>query len=111
MAQLRLDYEKFVEKETVILVVGPDSLEDFKAYWREHDLPFIGLPDPGHTVLKKYGQEIKIFRFGRMPAQMIIDREGMLRFVYYGDSMSDIPTDDDMLDLLDELQKEESGTN
>jgi hypothetical protein len=44
-----------------------------------------------------------------MPAQMIIDKEGVLRFVYYGDSMSDIPTDKEMLDLLDELQKQVSG--
>ena len=109
MAQLRHDYKKFIEKDAVILVIGPDSEEDFKKYWSENDMPFIGLPDPGHSVLKEYGQEIKIFRFGRMPAQMIIDKEGVLRFVYYGDSMSDIPTDKEMLDLLDELQKQVSG--
>jgi peroxiredoxin len=108
MAQLRQDYEKFVEKGAVILVIGPDSVEDFKAYWSENDLPFIGLPDPQHSILKEYGQEIKIFRFGRMPAQMIIDKEGMLRFVYYGDSMSDIPTDEDMLNLLDKLRDEKN---
>jgi len=110
MAQLRQDYEKFVAKGAVVLAVGPDSREDFKQYWQEHDLPFIGLPDPQHTVLKKFGQEFKLFKMGRMPAQMIIDRQGVLRFVYYGDSMSDIPTDQQMLDLLDELERAESSS-
>jgi hypothetical protein len=32
MAQLRHDYKKFIEKDAVILVIGPDSEEDFKKY-------------------------------------------------------------------------------
>jgi len=37
------------------------------------------------------GQEVKIFKLGRMPAQMLIDKYGILKFVYYGTSMADIP--------------------
>jgi peroxiredoxin Q/BCP len=35
---------------------------------RRDYLPFIGLPDPGHRVLKLYGQEMKLFKLGRLPA-------------------------------------------
>jgi peroxiredoxin Q/BCP len=104
MAQLRQDYEKFENQETTILVIGPENAKAFASYWAKHDLPFIGLPDPKHTVLKLYGQEIKLFKFGRMPAMVIIDMQGTVRFVHYGHSMSDIPENADVLATLKTLK-------
>jgi peroxiredoxin len=100
MAQLRQEYDRFEENDTEVVVVGPDDADDFREYWAEHDLPFIGLPDPKHSVLKLYGQEIKLFKFGRMPAQVVVDKEGIARFVHYGHSMSDIPSNDEILESL-----------
>ena len=80
--------------------------EKWKKYWDENNLPFIGLPDPKHCVLKLYGQEIKLFKFGRMPAMVIIDKQGMVRFVHYGHSMSDIPENADVLATLQMLNAE-----
>ena len=68
MAQLRQDYKKFVKLDTEILVAGPEDAEAFKDYWEKEKLPFIGLPDAEHKVLKKYGQEVNLFKLGRMPA-------------------------------------------
>ena len=78
----------------------------FRAYWLKHDLPFIGLPDPDHKILKLYGQEVNIFKLGRMPAQVIVDIKGMVRFVHYGHSMTDIPPNSEILSILDELNNE-----
>ncbi len=103
MAQLRQDFEKFNNENTTILVVGPEDSKAFAKYWDKNDLPFIGLPDPKHTVLKLYGQEIKLFKFGRMPAMVIIDMQGIVRFVHYGHSMSDIPENNDVLETLQAL--------
>lgn len=100
MAQLRQEYDRFTGMDTEIVVVGPESAKDFRDYWSKHDLPFIGLPDPQHSVLKLYGQEIKLFKFGRMPAQVVVDKEGVARFVHYGHSMSDIPDNDEILASL-----------
>jgi peroxiredoxin Q/BCP len=100
MAQLRQDHDQFVAENTVILVLGPEGPEKFKAYWEKESLPFVGLPDPDHSVLKRYGQEIKLFKFGRMPAQLIIDKDDIVRFVHYGHSMSDIPENAELLTLL-----------
>ena len=75
-------------------------------YWLKHDLPFIGLPDPDHKILKLYGQEVNIFKLGRMPAQVIVDINGMVRFVHYGHSMTDIPPNSEILSILDELNNE-----
>ncbi|NPU83495.1 MAG: redoxin domain-containing protein [Syntrophaceae bacterium] len=100
MAQLRQDYLRFVDLDTEIVVVGPEDAGSFRKYWEKENLPFVGLPDPGHTVLKLYGQEVKIFKLGRMPAQMLIGRSGMLRYVHYGHSMADIPPNEEILDLI-----------
>jgi peroxiredoxin len=106
MAQLRQDYQKFLDQNTVILVVGPDSQAAFQSYWQEHKLPFIGLPNPGLSVLKLYGQEVNLFKLGRMPAQVIIDKQGIARYVHYGHAMSDIPRNKDVLALLTKLNGE-----
>jgi len=100
MAQLRKDYQKFVKLDTEILVVGPEDSRAFMRYWTEHDLPFIGLPDPSHRILKLYGQEVNLFKLGRMPAMLIIDKEGLVRFVHYGHDMADIPDNRDVLDTI-----------
>ena len=106
MAQLRQDYQEFSKRQAQVIVVGPEDARAFEAYWREHDLPFIGLPDPKARVLKRYGQEIKLFKLGRMPAQVIVDKTGVARFVHYGRSMADIPENAEILALLDLLNSE-----
>ena len=103
MARLRHDDKKFEEAGAEVVVVGPEGPAAFESYWREHDLPFIGLPDPKHTVLKLYGQQIKLFKMGRMPAQVVVDKEGVARFVHYGHDMTDIPSNEELLGLLAKL--------
>lgn len=100
MAQLRRDYQQFVKLDTGIIVAGPEKAEVFRDYWTKESLPFIGLPDPEHHVLKLYGQEVKLFKLGRLPAQMLIDKSGNVRFVHYGHSMSDIPPNQEIIDLI-----------
>ena len=103
MAQLRQDFTEFEKRGTTILVIGPENAAAFSRYFKENDLPFTGLPDPAHVVLKLYGQQINLFKFGRMPAQMLVDKAGMTRFVCYGHDMTDIPTNPEMLALIDEI--------
>lgn len=109
MTQLRQSYPLINQRNTEVLVVGPENKAAFQAFWREHNLPFIGLPDPTHSVLKLYGQEVNIFKMGRMPAQVLIDSEGTVRFVHYGKSMQDIPSVDQMLALIDSINQEKKS--
>ena len=104
MAQLRQDYALFVARDVEVVVVGPEDAAAFAAYWQKESLPFVGLPDPTHSVLKLYGQEINLFKLGRMPAQVLIDQAGTARFVHYGHSMSDIPENQEILALVDEIR-------
>ena len=110
MAQLRQDYSEFFSRDAEVVVVGPDDTTAFANYWKKENLPFVGVPDPEHTVLQKYGQEVKIFKLGRMPAQAIIDKSGTVRFIHYGDSMRDIPANRELLQLLDEINHEKIKT-
>ncbi len=103
MAQLRQDYAEFEKRETSLLVVGPEDGAAFTRYFAANSLPFIGLPDPTHSVLKSYGQEINLFKFGRMPAQLLVDKAGAVRFIHYGHDMTDIPQNSEMLALIDEV--------
>ena len=105
MAQLRQDYPQFVARDIEIVVVGPEDARAFSDYWQKESLPFIGLPDPTRSVLKLYGQEVNLFKLGRMPAQVLIDKAGVARFVHYGHDMSDIPENEEILALGDEINR------
>ena len=106
MAQLRQDYQEFVERDAEVVVVGPDSEQAFKDYWQKEELPYVGLADPTHTVAKRYGQEVKLLKLGRMPALMIIDKAGQVAYKHYGGSMSDIQPNPQILAILDGLNQE-----
>jgi peroxiredoxin len=108
MAQLRQDYQEFVKRQAEVIVVGPDGPQAFAEYWRKNNLPYIGLPDPKASVLKLYGQEVNLFKLGRMPAQVIVDKAGMARFVHYGHAMSDIPENSELFTLLDQLNENQA---
>ena len=106
MAQLRQDYPKFQQTDTVIIIIGPENAKSFQKYFSDNSLPFTGLPDPKHHVLKLFGQEVNLFKLGRMPAIALIDKQGIVRFVHYGHSMSDIPANEDVLRTIKQLNAE-----
>ena len=103
MAQLRRDYPSLRERDVEVVVVGPERPAAFADYWRTEELPFVGLPDPTHSVLKLYGQEVNLFKLGRMPAQVLVDKSGVARFVHYGHGMSDIPDTGEIMAAVEAL--------
>lgn len=103
MARLRDEYSSFTDRNAEILAVGPDRVPEFKRYWADHNLPFIGLPDPNHRVARMYRQEVNPFKLGRMPLNCIVDEKGFIRYLHYGSSMSDIPENEALRAVIDEL--------
>ncbi|MBN1888331.1 MAG: redoxin domain-containing protein [Thermoflexales bacterium] len=103
MAQLRQDYERFLERQAEILVVGPDGPRAFQRTWEKESFPFVGLADPPHTVADLYEQEVNWLKLGRMPAVLLVDKEGHIRYRHHASSMSDIPDNSEILALLDTL--------
>ena len=109
MAQLRQDYKQFTDRDAEILVVGPDNQKAFAQYWNKEQIPFVGLPDPTHKVSDLYGQQVKLLKFGRMPAMILVDKQGQICYRHYSNSMSDIPDNNEVLNLLDNLNLESVG--
>ncbi len=103
MTQLRQEYQRIIALNTEIIVIGPESAKSFQKYWEKENLPFIGLPDPGHKVLNLYGQEVKIFRLGRLPAQILVDSAGIIRHAHYGHSMTDILSIEELTNTIKSL--------
>ena len=108
MAQLRQDYQEFASRDAKVLIVGPDSESAFRDFWQKEDMPVIGLADPSHSVARRYGQEVKLLKLGRMPALMVVDKAGEVRYKHYGDAMSDIPPSSEILAILDALNEEDA---
>ena len=86
-----------------MLDIGPDSAEKFRTYWSKHRIPYPGLADPKQRVAKPYAQGFRILKLGRMPLQVIVDREGVIRQRHDATSMSDIPHLDTVFTALEKL--------
>lgn len=83
--------------------MGPNNAETFQRYWKNEGMPFVGLPDPDHRVARMYKQEVNLFKSGRMPLMCILDKSGYVRYVQYGASMRGIPSNEELLHVIDEL--------
>lgn len=103
MVQLHHDKKEFDELDTVIVVVGPEDSSKFNEYWQGKDFDFYGIPNGKESVIKEYGQEIKPLKAGRMPAQFIVDKEGTIRYMHFGNSMKDIPDNKEILQIIKQL--------
>ncbi len=78
-------------------------MTSFQNYWAKENIPFIGLPDPNHSISKLYRQEVNLIKLGRLPLNCVVDISGRIRFVHYGASMKDIPDSEKFLDVIDQL--------
>jgi len=91
-------------------VIAPEDRATLASYWEQEQLPFVGLADPDHTVANLYRQEVNLLKLGRMPALLIVDKEGQVRFQRYGNAMQDIVPNEEVLKLLDKLDNQQVPT-
>jgi len=103
LARLRDDYDQFTRRGVQIIAIGPNSRATFVQYWQNERIPFIGLPDEDHSVALLYRQEINLFKLGRMPLSCVVDPRGYIRYAHYGASMQDIPSNQEIFHVIDEL--------
>jgi peroxiredoxin Q/BCP len=100
---MRDDHPAFLARGAEVLAVGPDNRDRFVSYWDSENIPYTGLPDPSHRVARMYRQEVNLFKLGRMPLVCVVDKQGRIRYVHYGSSMSDIPSNEVLFGVIDEL--------
>ena len=90
-----------MSRQTQVIALGPDGPNAFKRYWADEKLPFIGCADIHSAIASQYHQQINWLKWGRMPALLIIDKHGRIRYQHYGENMADIPTNEDVFKELD----------
>ncbi len=60
----------------------------------------VGLADPGSNVAALYGQEVNLLKMGRMPAMLVVDAEGLIRYAHYAENMKDYPDNSEVLGVI-----------
>ncbi len=83
-----------------MVAIGPDSPERFQSYFRDHQIPFRGVPDPAASLLSAFGQEWRLMAFGRMPAILAYAADGREVARHLGRSARDLGDLDAILRLL-----------
>jgi peroxiredoxin len=100
---MRDHHERFVEKGARIVAVARSDNDKIVEYFEKKKLPFLGIADPDATIGNLFGQEKKFFKLGLMPATLVIDRKREVRYARYGNGMSDIPTADELIEVIEGL--------
>jgi peroxiredoxin len=77
-----------------------DSEENAKKMEQKYARKYPVFYDESKEVVNMLNQEVKWLKGGRMPGLLIIDKQGIIRYAYYGESMSDIPENDVLLEVL-----------
>jgi peroxiredoxin Q/BCP len=60
--------------------------------------------DQSKKVADMLHQEVIMHKFGRMPALLVIDKKGIIRYAHYGDSMKDIPKNTEIFEAIKGFQ-------
>jgi peroxiredoxin len=108
LAQLRRDIEAFEARRTVILIIDPDRPDQIREHWEREGLPFPGFADPDNYVASLFNQKVDVYRKGRLPSIILLDREGRIRYRHDGASAPDIPSDETLLAELDRINQDSS---
>lgn len=103
--KLGRDFEKFNEFDTFLYAILPDKLENAKKFESEFAKEYPIYYDDKKKVNKMLNQEVKPLKLGRMPALLIIDKQGIIKYAYYSDSMDDIPENEEIFEILKNLNK------
>jgi len=102
-AHLRKGFEKFEQMDAFLYPILADSEDNAKKLEKKYAIKYPIFYDPSKKVPKMLNQEIKLLKFGRMPGLLIVDKEGIIQYAYYGDNMHDIPENETLFEVLEKI--------
>ncbi|MCP4764583.1 MAG: peroxiredoxin family protein [archaeon] len=106
MAELRKDYEKFEEMNAYLYPVLVDGIENAQKMEQKYARNKYAIYyDESKKVSKMLSQQIKVTKLGRMPGLLIVDKQGIVQYAYYGDSMKDIPENKVLFEVIERINK------
>jgi len=102
--RLRKNLEKFHQLNAEIYAITADRYENarrLELHYAKGAFPIFF--DKTHEVVRLLHQEVKILKLGRLPATLIIDEEGVIKWAYYGDNFRDLPSNNEIFKVLEQI--------
>jgi peroxiredoxin len=100
---LRGDIERFEHAGAQVVAIAPDTAEGVARFTRDNDYPFPLLADADHAVFDAYDVINKLASLGQRPAVFVVDQTGAVRFDSIGKQQWQIPSNDNVLDVVSSL--------
>ncbi len=100
MVQLYQDRDKFEENKIKVVVICPENMEGITKFVSKNRVSFDLVSDENHILADKYGQKVVLMKLGRMPAQIVLDKNEDIIFKHYSNSMKDIVENDELLKAI-----------
>ena len=100
---MRDDIDRFTEAGARVLAIAPDTLDGVERFVRGNEYPFSLLADTDHAVFDAYDVVSTMMSLGQRPALFVVDREGVVRFDSIGTQQWQIPTNDNVLEVLSRI--------
>jgi peroxiredoxin len=100
---LREDIERFTSAGAQVVAIAPDSAEGVGKFIHDNPYPFPLLADTDHAVFDLYDVVSTMMSLGQRPALFVVDRDGIVRFDSIGTQQWQIPTNDNVLTVIEKL--------
>ena len=98
---MRDDIGRFTEAGARVVAIAPDTLDGVEKFVRDNGYPFSLLADTDHAVFDAYDVVATLMSLGQRPALFVVDRDGVVRFDSIGTQQWQIPSNDNVLAVLE----------
>ncbi len=109
MGHIQDIYPEIERRGAGAVVILAEKLERIGAYLARRSYPFPVLSDAGRRVVKEYGVYVRVnfesVHIAR-PANFILDREGIIRYIFISSIQTEYPPDGDILAALEDAAGE-----
>ena len=100
---MREHIEQFTELGASVVAIAPHTVEEIAEFVGRHPSPFPIVADPEHGVFDSYDVGNRMASLGQRPALFVIDGGGTVRFDSIGTQQWQIPTIDQTLAVVREI--------
>lgn len=103
---MRDDYAEFRRRGAEVVGIAPHDVAEAHRLVQDLKIPFPILADDNRAVFLAYDVQSRPWSLGQRPAVYVVDRAGVIRWAYLGWQQWDIPTNAQVLAVLDDLAAE-----
>ena len=103
--------ERIEEHGAALWVISPDTEERLQGLWQDQGFAFPGLRDPEAEVIRRYGILNEANPPLPHPATLVIDEEGVVRWLEVDEDYRVRPATDTVLEALASLDGGEDGSD